>query len=50
MPQTSVDYDDLSLMVDRIAKAAFSRGLVGHISVDFVTFIDPETVSKINSI
>ena len=49
MPQTSVDSSELVSMVERIADAALSRGLMGHISVDYVTFIDPETVSTVHT-
>lgn len=45
MPQTSVESDVLMSLAEKVAKAALSRGIVGHISVDFVTFIHPDDVS-----
>ena len=31
--------------VNEVASACQSRGIVGHFSIDFVTFINPSTVS-----
>lgn len=45
MPQTSVEPDVLMSLAEKVAKAALSRGIVGHISVDFVTFIHLDDVS-----
>ena len=45
VPQTSVDPSVLSSVVDSVATACLERGVCGHLSLDFVTFIDPATVS-----
>jgi hypothetical protein len=47
VPQTSVDSDKLTELVDRIAKGALSRGLIGHITIDYVTFINPIDMSQV---
>ena len=45
VPQTSVDPATLSSAVSSVAAACRERGVYGHLSVDFVTFIAPSTVS-----
>ena len=45
VPQTSVDPATLSAVVDSVAAACLERGVCGHLSLDFVTFIAPATVS-----
>ena len=45
VPQTSVPPDLLLTSALRVGVAASGRGILGHISVDFVTFINPTTVS-----
>ena len=44
MPQTSVPPAMLQEAAERVGGACRSRGVIGHFSVDFVTFIHPETV------
>ena len=46
VPQTSVPPDLLLTSALRVGVAASGRGILGHISVDFVTFINPTTVSS----
>ena len=46
MPQSSVDHIHLKTVIDRTARAAQSRGIVGYLSIDLVTFIHPETVRE----
>ena len=45
VPQTSVPPDLLLTSALRVGVAASGRGILGHISVDFVTFINPTSVS-----
>ena len=49
-PQSSVDPARLNAATRAVAEACRARGVVGHFSVDFVTFIDPKTVSAIRSL
>lgn len=53
MPQTSVAHIQLMEAVTEVAEACKARGILGHLSIDFVTFIDPTSVSgkhKINTL
>ena len=43
-PQTSVPPEQLVEAVRKVAVACQSRGLMGHLSIDFVTFLHPTTV------
>lgn len=43
-PQSSVDQSQLTAVVSRTAHAAQSRGILGYLSVELLTFINPETV------
>ncbi|KAL5482074.1 hypothetical protein EMCRGX_G022355 [Ephydatia muelleri] len=45
-PQTSVPPEQLVEAVRKVAVACQSRGLVGHLSIDFVTFLHPTTLSQ----
>lgn len=45
IPQSSIEPDDLNVACKRVAEACKSRGILGHFCVDFITFIDPKTVS-----
>ena len=45
MPQTSVDPPVLCKAADAVSNACKLRGIVGYFSIDFVTFIDPKSVS-----
>lgn len=45
VPQASVDPSLLVEKATAIASACRQRDIIGYISIDFVTFIDPETVS-----
>lgn len=47
VPQCSVDHNELNTIIDKISNAALERGLIGHVSIDFVTFISPTDVSII---
>lgn len=40
-----MDHAQLAAAVSKIAEAAQSRGIVGYLSVDLLTFIHPDTVS-----
>lgn len=44
VPQSSVEPADLNAICERVAEACRTRGVVGHFSIDFVTFINPKTV------
>ena len=44
VPQSSVDPTQLNQACARVAKSCLQRGVLGYFSVDFVTFIDPNTV------
>ena len=46
MPQSSVPHQQLMNAVSSVAEACKARGILGHFSIDFVTFIDPNSVSK----
>ena len=46
VPQASVEPATLNAMCKYIGEACKSRGIVGYIQVDFVTFIDPVSVSE----
>lgn len=45
IPQTSVDPSVLCTATEAVANACKLRGIVGYFSIDFVTFIDPKSVS-----
>lgn len=45
MPQTSVPHSQLMSVVNSVAEECQSRGILGHLSMDFLTFIDPVSVS-----
>ena len=43
VPQASIPHDHMTRIVQGLAAAANARGLVGHLSLDLVTFIDAES-------
>ena len=45
VPQTSICLSHLTEDVTKVAAALQDRGIAGYVSVDFVTFISPDTVS-----
>lgn len=47
MPQTSVDPSVLCTATEAVSDACKLRGIIGHFSIDFVTFIDPKSVSTL---
>lgn len=47
MPQSSIDPGFLAEKSKAIANACRLREIIGYISIDFVTFIDHQTVSKL---
>ena len=48
IPQSSVEPELLNQVSINVGEACKARGVVGHFSVDFVTFIQPKTVSGNN--
>lgn len=47
VPQTSVDPAVLWTTTNAVANACKLRGIVGYFSIDFVTFIDPNSVGAV---
>lgn len=47
-PQSSVPAHQLAEAVMGVASSCRARGIIGHFSIDFVTFIDPYSVSIYN--
>jgi len=45
VPQSSVDPVVVNVAVNKVADECRARGIVGYVTVDFVTFIDPVSVS-----
>lgn len=45
IPQASVEPAILNTLSKHIGDACKSRGIVGYVNIDFITFIDPKTVS-----
>jgi len=43
-PQSSVKASTLNSTCHSVAEACKERGIVGYLTIDFVTFIDPKTV------
>ena len=50
VPQTSIPPDHMTRIVKGLATAAKARGLVGHLSLDLVTFIHAESAVSVASI
>ena len=48
VPQSSVDPVPLNQACAKIAKSCLQRSVMGYITVDLVTFIDPTTVSLVS--
>jgi len=46
LPQCSIESQLLEEACHRIAKACKARGIMGHFSINFVTFISPDNVSN----
>lgn len=46
MPQASVEPAIINAMCKHIATACKSRGIIGYLSVVFITFIDPKTMGQ----
>lgn len=46
MPQSSIEPDTLNLACKKIADACKSRGIMGYMRIDFVTFINPKTMEQ----
>ena len=49
VPQTSIPPDCIAQIVEGLATAAKARGLVGHLSLDLVTFIDAESAVSVSA-
>jgi hypothetical protein len=47
IPQSSVEPDALNVACYSIAEACKRRGIMGYFAIDFVTFINPTTVSAL---
>ncbi|XP_057308463.1 IQ domain-containing protein H-like isoform X1 [Hydractinia symbiolongicarpus] len=47
IPQSSIKADVINSRVNSISCACKNRGIVGYCSIDFVTFIDPQTDSQV---
>ncbi|XP_043933816.1 IQ domain-containing protein H isoform X2 [Protopterus annectens] len=46
VPQTSIDPEVLNVMCYKIAESCKVRGIMGYLSIDFVTFISPHSVKQ----
>ncbi|XP_036592477.1 IQ domain-containing protein H [Trichosurus vulpecula] len=46
MPQSSIDPEALNILCFQIGNACKDRGIIGHVSIDLVTFIHPETLQQ----
>ncbi|EDV26484.1 uncharacterized protein TRIADDRAFT_63760 [Trichoplax adhaerens] len=46
VPQSSVDPNLICETIQKIGKSCYSRGIIGHICIDFVTFIDGITMEQ----
>ena len=44
LPQSSIEHDVIEKATRSICESCKSRGVIGYISIDFVTFIDPASV------
>ncbi|XP_039268071.2 IQ domain-containing protein H-like [Styela clava] len=47
VPQASVDPVWLENMCVKVAEACRARGVIGHFSIDYVTYIDPDNMKQI---
>ena len=45
VPQTSVSHSQLMETIQSVATACKERGILGHLTIDLLTFIDPTSVS-----
>ena len=45
VPQSSVEADQINIICKQVADACKTRHIIGHFTVDYVTFIHPKTVS-----
>ncbi|XP_005098111.1 IQ domain-containing protein H isoform X2 [Aplysia californica] len=46
VPQSSIEPSALNEMCQKIADACKTRGIMGYMRIDFVTFIDPRTMNQ----
>eukprot|EP00795_Rhopilema_esculentum_P006132 gene6132-11522_t len=45
-PQLSVEPNDIQTMTDAICSSCRNRGILGYLSINFVTFIDPSSLKQ----
>ncbi|XP_059161513.1 IQ domain-containing protein H-like isoform X2 [Physella acuta] len=46
VPQSSTEPSDVNAVCNRIAEACKTRGIMGYMRIDLVTFIDPKTMDQ----